>query len=133
MRSNKLSLREAARRADTTPRTVLRYVGSAVEKRGDRYAAKPSDRLPRWVRAHTAQGVETVVVRSSKTASLIAEHVAAVDRYLKTGQADRLRKFRSKSFRAGKVGYPFLTDRNTLDRLGEAGEVAFEDLYALTT
>lgn len=133
MRSNKLSLREAARRAETTPGTVLRYLGPAVEKKGDRYVAKPSDHLPRWVRVHTAEGVETVVVRSSKTASLIAEHAAAVDRYLKTGLSDRLRKFRGNSFRAGKVGYPFLTDRNTLERLAEAGEVAFEDLYALTT
>lgn len=132
MRSSGLSLREAARRSETTPRTVLRYTGPVVEKRGERYVAKPSDRLPRWVRVHTAQGVETVVVRSSKTASLLAEHAAAVDRYLKTGLADRLRKFRGKSFRAGKVGYPLLTDRNTLERLAEAGEVAFEDLYALT-
>ena len=48
-----------------------------------------------------------------------------------TDTVDRLRFFRHKSFRAGKVGYPFLTDPRTLARLGSAGEVSFEDLYTL--
>lgn len=128
-----MSLHEAARRAETTPRTARRYAGSVIEKRGSRYVAKASDRLPRWVRVPTTEGTETKVVRSSKTASRLAAYWAAVNRYLTTGRTDGLRQFRGKSFRAGKVGYPFLTDLNTLDRLAEAGEVAFEDLYALTT
>ena len=70
-------------------------------------------------------------MRDSRTAARIAAHAAAVDRFLTTGDASALRQFRRKSFRAGKVAFPFLTNLRTLERLGNAGEVSFEDLYAL--
>ena len=43
-----------------------------------------------------------------------------------------LRAFRGGFIRAGGVRHPFVTDPRTLTRLGNAGEIAFEDLYVIT-
>lgn len=79
----------------------------------------------------TATGKRVVSISDSRTATRIAEHRVAVHRFLTTGKRDLLWPFRHKSFRAGKVGYPFLTDPQTLKRLGHLGLVGFEDLYAI--
>ena len=78
----------------------------------------------------TPQGATDLTVRGSRPASRIAKYWAAVDRYMKTGRTDALRRFQGASFRAEKVKHFFVTDTRTLKRLGYAGEVAFEDLYA---
>jgi hypothetical protein len=131
MRREGLSLTAAARRALTTPETVRHYAPRALKRTpAGRYAATAYDRYARSLNVLTAQGKIAVTVTDSRTASRIAEYWVAVDRFLKTGETDRLRPFRRQSFRAGKVGYPFLTHPQTLIRLGNAGEVAFEELYA---
>lgn len=133
MRRKGVSLTRAAREVRTTPNTVRRYAGSATRKASNgRYVAKPSDRLIRRMRFLTPRGRITLDVTNSRTATRIARYFAAVDRYLKTGKTDALRQFRRKAIRVGKVAYPFLTDPRTLDRLANAGEVVFEDLYDLT-
>ena len=134
MRAKRLSLAEASRQAGTTPRTVQRHVGKAL-KRGDdgRYAATKYDRIPRTLRFVTTGGVTELTVRDSRTASQIARYMAAVHKYLTTGDRRALWPFRGKAIRSGKVAYPFITDSKTLERLAFAGEVSFEDLYALTT
>ena len=131
MRSG-LSLHAAAREAHTTAATVRRYLPTAVQRtKAGRFVASASDQYVRSIRILTAQGQKIVSVRGSRTASRIAEYWSAVDHFLKTGNSQRLWKFRSQSFQAGKVKYPFLTSPETLKRLGFAGEVQFEDLYAL--
>ena len=134
MRADRLSLAEAARQANTTPRTVQRHVGEAL-KRGDdgRYAATKFDRIPRTLRFVTPRGLMDLTVRSSRTASQIGRYMAAVHKYLTTGDRRALWPFRGKSIRSGKIAHPFITDGTTLERLAFAGEVSFEDLYALTT
>jgi hypothetical protein len=133
MRSRGWSLKRSAREALTTPRTVSRYAASALRKTDSgRFAAKPFDRLARSLRFLTPDGQTTVTVRSSKMASRIAEYWTAVDRYLKTGNADKLKEFEGKSIRAGKSKLLFVTDLQTLDRIASAGEVSFEDIYAAT-
>jgi hypothetical protein len=59
--------------------------------------------------------------------------MAAVDHYLKTGDTDGLSKFRGRTVRAENHTFAFVTDPRILDRLANAGEVAFEDLYAIST
>ena len=131
MRREGRSLTRAAREAETTPRTVRKYVGRALTERRGHPVAKPFDRLLRRMRFLTPRGITELTTRNSRTASRIADHWAAVDHYLKTGDASWLRPFRGKAVRAEKVGRPFITDPRTLSRLAAAGEVAFEDLYAL--
>jgi len=84
----------------------------------------------RHLRFLTPEGQIVVTVRSPKIASLIARYSAAVEHYLRTGETDRLKKFRGKSIRVGKKKYEFVTDPKTLRRLAAVGEVSFEDLYA---
>jgi hypothetical protein len=131
MRSG-LSLNAASREAHTTAATVRRYLPTAVHRtKSGRFVASTSDQYARSIRILTAQGQKIVAVRGSRTASRIAEYWSAVDHFLKAGSTQRLWKFRGQSFQAGKVRYPFLTSPETLKRLGFAGEVQFEDLYAL--
>lgn len=127
-----MSLRNAAREAHTTPATIQRYVPRAVVRTSaGRYTATKSDQYTRTLRMLTAQGQKAITVRGSRGAGRVAEYWAAVDHFLKTGSVARLRKFRGQSIRAEKVTYPFLTNPELLKRLAAAGEVQFEDLYAL--
>jgi hypothetical protein len=133
MRNRKLSLRKAAKEALTTPRTVVKYAKSALQRSATgRYRAKPHDRLTRHLRFLDEEGQIIVKVQSSRTASTVAEYWAGVDHYLKSGDAQRLERFQGKSLRAGKAQLPFITDLSILDRIASAGEVTFEDLYPPT-
>jgi hypothetical protein len=112
----------------------MRYANVALRKDDTgRYQALPSDRLPRFLRFLTAEGQINITVRSSRTATRISEYMAAVDHYLKTGDTAQLAQFRGRSVKAGKLTLPFVTDPRVLDRLAHAGEVAFEDLYAISS
>ena len=132
MRSDGISLTHAARDAGTTPRTVLKYVGRTLNRdtRG-RYRPTPSDRLTRRVWMLTASGKVEISVRSSRTASRIAQHMAAVELYLRTGSTAPLAAFRGEAVRAGGQTYRFLVKPDELDRLQLAGETSFERLYVM--
>jgi hypothetical protein len=78
----------------------------------------------------TPNGEIVLGVTNSRTASRIAHYSNAVRRYLTTGDTHGLRAFRRTGIRAQKVYHPFVTDPRTLDRLANANEVSFEDLYA---
>jgi len=130
MRSDGLSLKRAARHAHTTPGTVRKYIGGVIRKGpSGRYAATPSDRLTRHIWFLTKDGKVERAVRGSRQAERVARHMAAVDRYLKTGDTDPLSEFESQGIRSRNQFHPFLTDTNALDQLANAGEVSFERLY----
>lgn len=127
------SLTRAAREVGISPRSVIRHVGTALNKQSNgRYAAKRSDRLTRYLEFLTPQGSVTLKVQGSRKASLIGEYSNAVKLYLETGDSDGLEKFRNKAIQVGKELYPFVTDLRTLERLGNAGVLSFENLYALS-
>jgi hypothetical protein len=131
MRSDGLSLTAAARKAGTTASTVLKHAPSALRRtRSGRYAVTPSDRYTRHVWTLTPGGKLEVAVRGSRQAELQASYMAAVDWYLKRGDASRVAAFDGKGVRSGGRFYPFITDTAVLDKLVRAGEVSFERLYA---
>jgi len=135
MRKDGLSLGQAARAAGTTVNAVKRHAGPVL-KRDDwgRYTAKASDRLVRPMLVPTLDGLMTLDVRDSRTASKIAAYHNAVKRYLDTGDDRALRRFagRRGGVTVAKRFYPFITDTAILDRLADAGELAFDDLYDAT-
>jgi hypothetical protein len=133
MRRDGVSLTRAAREAEASPATIRRYVGSALGRDGRRWIARPSDRLYRPLQFPTERGLMTLHTTSSRTATRIAEYWAAVHRYLSTGDTRALLAFRGQAIRVGKVAYPFITRRSSIERLAAAGEVRFEDLYATVT
>ncbi len=133
MRTENLSLTAAVKKAETSARSVLKYAGSALKKTaGGRYQAKPSDRLKRTLYVLTDDGKVPVEIRSSRTASRIAAYSIAVDLFVNTGDASGLEEFTGKTIKVGKASYPYITDLDVLERLGNAGEISFEDLYAPT-
>ncbi len=132
MRSDGLSIRAAARAAGTTVNAVKRHVGSALERtESGRIRAKQSDRLVRSLNFPTETGIIGLDVRDSRSAKRISAYWNAVQRYLETGDDSQLRRFRGKSVRVNKLAHAFITDTATLDRLADAGELSFDDLYEL--
>lgn len=128
----KLSLQKAAKANNTTVNAIKRHAGTALTKTsGGRFRAKKSDRLVRSVRFPTETGSIGLDVKGSRSASRIAAYWNAVKKYVETGDASGLRRFRGKVVRVNKVGHPFITDTKVLDRLADAGELAFDDLYEM--
>ena len=104
MRGEGLSLTRAAARAGTTVAAVKRHAGPALEKQpGGRYRATPHDRLARRLEFLTPTGRIQLDVKDSRSASKVAAHAAAVDRYLKTGDDRALRRFRGRGVTVGKA------------------------------
>ena len=135
MRTEKLSLAQASRETGVTPRTVRRWASSALRKRPNgTYAAKPSDNLLRLVRIPTLDGPREIAVRGSKQVRLLAEYSNALHRYLQTGDATKLKSFEGKFLTdASGVEIPLSVDLIALNRLGSAGVLSFESIYARTT
>lgn len=89
----------------------------------------------RWMRRKlkvpTRKGLREIAIRNSRQASQIGRYWNAVHRYLATGDAKALRKFKGIRM-TDKNGdqVPLLTDLDDLDRLGNAGVLSFESIYA---
>lgn len=85
----------------------------------------------RVLKIPTSGGTRDIAVRGSQQATLLAEYWNAVHWYLETGDSSRLTKFRGKSIKdANGAEIPLPTDRAELNRLGSAGVLSFESLYA---
>jgi lambda repressor-like predicted transcriptional regulator len=131
MRADGASLTQASREFGLDPRVVRNRAGSALRKtKGGRYAARKSDKLLRVLVVPSPQGLTEVAVRGSEIASKIAEYNDAVQRYLRTGDASRLKKFRRMKLVNEKgERIKLITDLTELQKLGSAGVLSFESLY----
>jgi hypothetical protein len=132
MRADGLSLRQASREYGIDARTVVRLGASALRKGSNgRYKAKSSDRLLRVMVIPTRKGSREVATRDSREASRIAEYSNAVREYIQTGNDAALRKLPRKTVTdASGKRIRLITDLADLDRLGSAGVLSFESLYA---
>ncbi len=126
MRSDGLSRQRAARTAGTTPRTMERYVGTALKRRrGGRYVARPTDRIGRPERVLTTEGPKNLTLRGSRVSSIVGRHWNAVQRFLATGDTHVLQAFQGKHV----AGYELEANPDVIEREGRRGELEFEDLY----
>jgi hypothetical protein len=132
LRTEKTSLQQASKDLGISPRTVKRWAGSALQKQSSgKWSANKSDTLLRVLTIPTPQGIREIAVRGSRQATQLAEYWNAVRHYLQTGDASRLAKFQGKSIKdANGIQIPLPTDRKELNRLGSAGVLFFESLYA---
>lgn len=132
MRADRVSLREASREFGLDPHVVARLGKSALRKRKNgQYVAKRSDKLLRILAVPTPNGVREVAIRDSRQATQLAKYWAAVQKYLQTGNALVLAKFRRKRITdASGKKIPLVLDTAALDQLGSAGVLSFESLYA---
>ena len=79
----------------------------------------------------TPTGPEEIDLRGLNQASLLGAYWSSLHKYYETGRVSELQKFEGKSATAvGGLKYPLITDTEILDRLGSAGVVSFESLYA---
>jgi hypothetical protein len=134
MRSENASLRKVARELGLTPKQVLRSARSAFRRlRNGRYVAKATDRLLRILVLPSDKGLFEVAVNDSRQATVIGEYWNAVHRYLSTGDASELERFRKKRIKtASGKRISLLTDVNELRRQASAGVLRFESLYGRT-
>lgn len=132
MRSQGMSVTRAAKEYGIDRRKVIELGGSALRKqKNGRYKAKPFDRMLRVLVIPSADGLNEVAVRDSRTASKIAAYSAAVHRFLQTGDRSGLSEFRKLRINdAGGKRIKLVTDTKELTRLGSAGVLSFESLYA---
>jgi len=127
MRREGLLASSAAEAEGTTVKNILKHVRPALRKRGKDYAARRSDRLIRPMNALDAKGTRSIVVRSSKAASLVGRYWNAIDDALK-GKPSALKEFRRRKIPYNKL--KFLANLKTLRRLQDAGVLDnIKDVY----
>ena len=79
----------------------------------------------------TTDGVREIAIRDSRQATSLGKYWVAVQKYLQTGDASALKKFRrTRITDASRRRVPLIIDQTELDRLGSAGVLSFESLYA---
>lgn len=122
---------KASREFGLNPKVVQARAGSALRKtKNGRYVARPSDKLLRVLVIPSPQGLQEIAVRGSDVASKIAEYSDAVQKYIRTGDSSRLKKFKRLKLTDEKgQRIKLLTDLKELDKLGSAGVISFESLY----
>jgi hypothetical protein len=132
MRRESISATQAAKEYGIDRKKLIDLGGSALRKqKNGRYKAKRFDRLLRVLVIPSADGLEEVAVRDSRTASKIASYSAAVHRFLQTGDRSGLSQFRKLRINdATGKRIKLMTDPKELTRLGSAGVLSFESLYA---
>jgi hypothetical protein len=126
-----MTLPKAAREFSLPPNAVITLGRSALRKqKNGRYVAKKADRLLRVVNALTTKGRKEIATRDSRQASLVGGHWAAVQKFLQTGDDSALLKFNKNKIVDGGRKRFLLTDPEELERLGSAGVLSFESMYA---
>jgi hypothetical protein len=127
-----MSLNKASKETGLSSRTVIRLAGSTATKGANgRYSVKTTDNLLRILKVPTADGIHEIGVRGTRHASQLGTYWAGLNKYLTTGDSIALDKFNGKTVKddSGNL-IPLLTDHATLKRLGSAGVLSFESLYA---
>ena len=132
MRTEGLSLHAASREHSVSPKTVRRHARSALRKASQgTYKARKSDRLLRVLVIPTPDGLAEIATLDSRAASIVGEYWNAVNMYLATGDDSELARFSGMSIvDAEGNAVPLLTDLDELERLGSAGVLSFQSLYA---
>jgi hypothetical protein len=134
MRTEKMSLTQAAREIGISRDSVIRWGGSALKKGGSgRYTAKKRDTLLRIMKVPTEIGYQVVGINESQKASELGQYWAAVHKYWDTGDASGLDKFRGcEIVDASGNKIPFITNLRQLKDLARSGEIRFDTIYGDT-
>ena len=107
MRRTNQTLSVAAREEHIDPRTVRRYLGPEL-RRLSQGKIKPTttDRRRRNMLIPTPDGTSPVAIHGSAQASQLGRYMAAVGKYLRTGETDALKEFSGRSI----AGHALITD-----------------------
>ncbi len=132
MRSDAASLAKTSRQFGIDPSTVERLGKSVLRKDSKgRYVVAPNDQFLRVVVVPSTEGLREIALTDSREASRLGEYWAAVQRYQEIGDASVRLDFEGQNITdASGQTIPLLTDLEDLDRLGSAGVLSFETIYA---
>lgn len=131
MRDKGISLTEAVSRVRTSRRTMLKYAEGGLRKtESGQWEPKPWDRIRRLMELPRPGGTEEIAIQDSRTASKVGRYQTAVKKFARTGDDTALEEFEGETFQVNGEEHEFLTDRDTLERLGFAGELSNEDIYS---
>ena len=133
MRREGIDLKTAARKAKTTPDTVIRHLSPRALRKGTdgRWYATKRDTIGRRMDMLTTEGRRAVQPRDSREASLIARHLNAVQAFVE-GRPHGKRELRAFQGRRA-AGFEFETDLDTIETQAIRGELSAESIYEHTT
>ena len=97
-----------------------------VNRRSSAQGKREEDSLTREMFVITALGLVPAKIRGSRKASLLGQHAAAVQHFLRSGDDARLSAFEGKRV----AGYELIVDTELLSELARAGALRLDDLYA---
>jgi hypothetical protein len=131
MRRERLSLTAAARRNNTSPRTVLKHTPGNFSKVGAsrRWKVRAGDTYASEMQVLTAQGLRTITVRGSKQRSIIGQHHNAVRRFLAEGEDAEAELLGFHGLAVSE--HELLADPDAIGDMGERGELDEIDIYQL--
>jgi hypothetical protein len=132
MRAERITLPVSSKYFGLDSRTVVQWARPALRKGSNgRYVAKSHDSLLRVLVILTSNGLQEIATNDSREASLLSKYWAAVEKYLQTGDASALRNIRRKTvINSDGKRVRLIKDLAELDRLGSAGVLSFESIYA---
>lgn len=131
MRTKHVSRPRAAAEFGLELHELVQLGGGGLRKRRGRYVARASDRLLRVELIPTRQGLQEIGVPDSRQASRIGKYWNAVQVYLETGDKKGLGSFKGMKIETAEgLTVPLLTDVAELDRLGSAGVLSLQSIYA---
>ncbi|MGI0132815.1 MAG: hypothetical protein ACREDK_06980 [Thermoplasmata archaeon] len=124
------SLSGLAQKKGIAPKTARKYT-RAFRKKGSRWFATRQDQLERWLKSYEGGYRTEVLVKGSRTASLLSRYANAVARYREAWDPSGLAEFIGKSYvdTLGKT-HTFETDPVALRAAFERAE---EDFGAFAT
>jgi len=132
MRTEKVSLSVASAEHRISPATVKRHAGSNLRKTSKgTYKARASDSMLRILVLPQDGKMAEVATRDSRSATIVAEYSNAMHQFLSTGDTDELMKYEGMFIidaQGNRVA--LLTDLTELERLGSAGVLSYQSLYA---
>jgi hypothetical protein len=133
MRSDNVSLAEAARDLGVSPDEVVRLARPAFRKLATgQYAARPTDQIFRMLHilSPDQQGLIEFPTTDSREASVVGRFWNGIRFYVRTGDSSELESLERRTVKnANGKRLRLLTDLDEIETRAHAGELRFESIY----
>ena len=132
VRRGKKSFNQASKEVGLSKETILKYT-NAFKKEGNHWKAKRFDKINRIMDIYENGKIVSIDTKDSRVASLIGKYGNAVKKYLNTGDASDLLKFKGKTIKDANGNlHIFETDLEVLEVINEGiEEPEFYDHYKI--
>ena len=118
-----MPMKQAAREAGTTPRTVKRWLGDGLQKRGGRWEVNPDSEQFVFVKVPTTSGVRTLPANRAE-ADLVREYRQAVWNARGGDDREMRRRFEGETV----AGYELETDIAEINEQIDSGAITTREI-----